>query len=125
MSLRELVQAFDRRDLDTLLAKFSEDARFHLGGANPFSGDYEGLDAWRAVVGRVLEASGGSFRATAHDVLANDDHGVVLYEIAADHAGQHLDWTRLAVHHFREGRIVETWFHDTDQAAVDRFWEGA
>lgn len=56
--------------------------------------------------GKLMEASGGTFRADIHDVLANDTHGVVLANVQAEKNGQVLTGREVHVWHVAAGRAI-------------------
>ena len=73
-------------------------------------------------VGTLAERSGGTFRATLHDVVANDEHAVGLHSSDAEREGRNTRSPTVLVFHIRDGRITETWSHDHDQQEFDEFW---
>jgi ketosteroid isomerase-like protein len=62
------------------------------------------------------------FSVEIHDVLANDDHGVVLAHATADREDKRLDQDIVYVMNIRDGKVSEFWIHNVDQASTDRFW---
>ncbi len=101
---------------------WSDDIVLHYGGDNPVSGTYRG----RAEVGRayrtMAELTDGTFGVVElHDMLASDDHVVVLTRVGAERQGHRLEWAGIDVYHVADGRIQEIWIHVTDQYAVDEF----
>jgi ketosteroid isomerase-like protein len=69
-----------------------------------------------------MELSGGTFRLEIHDVLANDEHVVILSTAHAERNGKTVANNGVQVAHVRDGRLVESWLHAADQYAVDEFW---
>ena len=47
--------AFDKGDLDTIRALFTEDVVFHVGGHNQLTGDYRGIDEVFGFFGKIVE----------------------------------------------------------------------
>ena len=120
--LREGVAAFARGDLDALRKKyFAEDIRWHIPGRSPVAGDYEGADQVIAAFGRLFELTGGTYRVELHDVVANDQHAVVLFMARAERAGRQLADRAVLVCHIRDGKQAETWIHPGDLYALDEF----
>ena len=57
-----------------------------------------------------------------HDVVADDDHTVVLGTATATRNGKTLVYKTAEIYHIRDGRISERWaFSDDTQAIVDFF----
>ena len=74
--VRRGYEAFNTADVETLRELFADTTIFHEPGRSPVSGDYQGLDQVLGFFGTLTERSGGTFRATLHDVVANDEHAV-------------------------------------------------
>ena len=62
---------------------FAEGLRYHVPGRSPIAGDYEGAAQVVEFFGRLFELSGGTFRVELHDVVANDQHTVALFNVRA------------------------------------------
>jgi len=112
--------AFGSGDMDTLRELIAADVVWHSGGHNPLAGDYEGLDATLELFGRFFEISGGDIRQELHDVLANDEHAVVLLKSHLGRPdGRSYDGNDVHVFHIADGKVTEFWSHPGDQAASD------
>ena len=72
--------------------------------------------------GTVAERSGGTFRVTVRDVVANDEPAVGLHLSEGERAGRRLHSQQTLVFHGRDGMVAETWAHHYDQHATDEFW---
>src|SRR6266516_1571593 len=66
---------FEVEDLKTRIA---EDAVWYVPGSTPISGEHRGHAAIFAYVQKLVELSGGTFRAELVDILASDMHAVAL-----------------------------------------------
>jgi ketosteroid isomerase-like protein len=120
--VRETFAAFGRGDVDAAQKHWAEDIRFHVPGRNPRAGDYEGIEQVRQFyAGLAEDVTGGTVSSELHDVLANDEHAVVLMTIRRERAGKQWDDNTVVVYHIRNGKITEVWSHATDQYAVDEF----
>src|SRR5687768_14105028 len=120
--VRRTYDAFSKGDVETLRRVFADNTVFHEPGRNPVSGDYQGMDQVLAFFGTIAERSGGTFRVTVHDVLANDEHVVGLHVSEGEREGRRLHSQQALVFHVRDGRVTETWAHHYDQHATDEFW---
>src|SRR5438094_936729 len=77
--LRKGYAAFASYDLDTIRALFADDIVWHvLGGRNQLSGTIKGKDEVFGWFAKLLTLSDGTFNIDVHDVIANDDHAVVI-----------------------------------------------
>lgn len=101
---------------------WSDDVVLHYGGDNPVSGTYEGKTEVAGAYRKMSDLTDGTFGMTElHDVLATDDHVVVLARVAAEREGHRLEWRGIDVYHVADGRILEIWIHVDDQYTVDEF----
>jgi hypothetical protein len=58
-----------------------------------------------------------------HDVLADEQHGILLCTVAGHHDERSIRYRYRDVHYFREGQISEVWSYPTDNArAFDEFY---
>ena len=116
------LDAFARGDLAALDDLFADDIDWHVPGRSPLAGDYHGKQEVYGFLAKTQELSGGTFRLEVHDVLASDDHVVVLTIGHAERGGTSFTNPGVQVVHFRDGKLAESWFHPLDQYAVDEFW---
>jgi len=61
-----------------------------ISRAGPLAGDYQGVAQVMAMFGKLRELSGGTIQHGLHDVLASNDHVVVLATLRAQRAGKQL-----------------------------------
>ncbi len=76
--LRQGLEAFSKGDMEGVAALFADDVVWHTPGRGPLAGDHRGKDQVMSMLGKQAELTGGTFRAEAHDILANDEHGCCL-----------------------------------------------
>jgi ketosteroid isomerase-like protein len=120
--LRDAYAAFSKGDIDRVTQEWSSDIVWHVGGNSPLAGDYKGQEEIVGFFGKILELGGGSFAIEVHDVLANDDHAVVLVHETGKRDGKTLDTDSAHVFHLKDGKTTEFWAMPTDQASEDAFW---
>ena len=90
-------------------------------GTGPLAGDYQGVAQVMAMFGKLRELSGGTIQHGLHDVLASNDHVVVLATLRAQRAGKHLQDN--AVHVMQgdgTGKATEVWTSGSDPDAQQR-----
>ena len=76
-----------------------------------------------ARLGRLAELTGGTLRGEIHDVLASDDHVLVLQTTRGERDGHgSLEDREAIVLHVRDGTVVEVWEHPGDVYAMDAFF---
>jgi ketosteroid isomerase-like protein len=120
--LREANAALGRGDMDALRQYWAEDIRWHMPGRSPLAGYCEGAAQIAEFLGRVSELSGGTYRSETHDVLADDEHIVVLSTSRAERGGKHWEDNIVRVSRIRDGRVTEIRSYIADQYAFDEFW---
>jgi uncharacterized protein len=121
-TLRESYAALARGDIDAVTKEWTDDIVWHIPGRGEHAGDYTGIPAFLDVFGRVMELTGGTYKSEVHDVLANDDHAVVLATITAERGDKKLRDNEMLTIHWRDGKAAEIWMVHTDQYAVDEFF---
>jgi ketosteroid isomerase-like protein len=120
---RQGYEAFAKGDMDTVGELFADDIVWHAGGNNILSGDYKGKEAVFGLLGRFVQETGGSVSQEIHDILANDEHVVVLLQTSAERNGVRVEQRAVDIMHAdADGRIAEFWRFFEDQAAVDAMW---
>lgn len=120
--VRRGYDAFMAGDMETLNELFADDIVWHAPGRNALSGDHRGKDAVFAVFAKLAELTGGTFKLEIHDVLANDEHVVVLARSTAERDGKRLDDNGVQVFHVSDGKVTEQWLHPGDVYASDAFF---
>jgi uncharacterized protein len=117
--LRGLLEAFSARDIQAMETALDDDVTWHAPGTNRFSGQFQGRAAAMQRLAQMREA-GISTGFDVHDVVANDEHAVALVHLHLEVAdGRRYDQPQVQVAHVREGRIVEFWTMNQDQAVLD------
>jgi uncharacterized protein len=117
--LRGLLEAFAAGDVAAMETAFDDDVTWHAPGTNRFSGQFRGRAAAMQRLAQMREA-GISTRFDVHDVVANDEHVVALVHLHLEVAdGRRYDQPQFEVAHVRNGRIIEFWTMNQDQAVLD------
>lgn len=121
--LRRGYEAFAAGDMPTLRSLWTEDVTWHIKGVGKLEGDYRGPDEVFDFLSKVAEETGGTNRLDVHAILADDEHGAVLVTSHAERNGKSSALSVVHVHHFRDGKVQETWFAVTDPAEALAFWQ--
>ena len=120
--LRRAYADFARGDLDGYWSACTDDFTFNVPGRSRVAGSYQGKEQFMRMIGTVMELSGGAFEETVHDVLANDEHGVVLAVHRFSRDGSPKEYRTAHVYHIREGKFAECWEHPQDPVAFEDAW---
>jgi ketosteroid isomerase-like protein len=120
--IRSGYEAFSKGDMETIAKIFAPDIRWSISGRNQISGTYNGQEETFAFFGRLIELTDGTFTVSVHDLLASDDHVVVLAKESASRNGKSLENDDVHVWHVADGKAKEFWGIARDQQEVDEFW---
>ncbi|MGP8010382.1 MAG: nuclear transport factor 2 family protein [Acidimicrobiales bacterium] len=120
--IRSGYEAFSKGDMETIANLFAPDIRWYISGRNQVSGTYNGQEETFAFFGRLMELTDGTFTVAIHDLLASDDHVVVLAKEHASRNGKSLENDDVHIWHIADGKAVEYWGISKDQHEVDEFW---
>jgi ketosteroid isomerase-like protein len=112
---RQMSDLMSRGEGQAVESFIADDVLWHeIGRSEPV----RGRAALRA------EMTGGQYEITykMHDVVANDDHTIVLGEATATRAGKTLVYRTAEIYHIRDGKVVERWAFSDDTAAITAFF---
>jgi ketosteroid isomerase-like protein len=117
--LRRLYDAYARRDRETICELIAADCTWNIPGRGPQSGTHTGIDAIVELFRDLMRRSKGSATIEVHDILANDDTGVVLQTGTATIDGRTSALKEVLVHTIRDGRVVDMREYQFDLYAFD------
>jgi ketosteroid isomerase-like protein len=111
--------AFNDGDIETAMSTFSDDIVWHAGKRGPLAGDYKGKPAVLGLLVKFGQLTGGTYKAEIHDILVNDEHGVVIGTSTATRDGKTLVEKFVDVVHMNaEGQATEFWRFQEDQISA-------
>jgi ketosteroid isomerase-like protein len=118
---RKGYEAFNTGDVQTVFGLFADDVVWHISGSGPLAGDYRGKEAVMELFGRFLQVVDDQ-KTEVHDILANDQHTVVLATVTFGRQGRTLEQRVTdVIHPDAEGRVLEYWRFFEDQGKADEF----
>lgn len=120
--IRRGFTAFNSGDIVTLTELIAVDARQHVPGHNPFSGEHKGRDDILAMYGRLAEETAGTMRAELEEVYANDHRVIAIYRNTATRAGRKLDERHALCFEIMDGRAIDMDEIALDGITDDAFW---
>jgi len=118
---RSATEAISKRDIEGFLSHHADDVVVHFPGRGPMAGDYRGKDGVAQMFQRQMQILDAPPEIENHDILANDDHAVVLNKTRATRGGKILEQDQVVVIHIEDGKIAEVWVQFSDQQAMDDF----
>ena len=116
---RRGTEALAKGDMETFLSFQADDVVLHFPGRGPMAGDYRGKDGLAQLFQKQMEMLDAPPEIENHDILANDDHTVILNTVRASRGGQVLEQRQVVVLHIRDGKVTETWLQFSEQQAMD------
>ena len=121
---RKGYQAFNEQHLDEAMETIHDEILWHAGGDNPVSGEYRGKQAVMGLFAKIGQLTEGTYEADVHDVLASDEHTVVIgTSTSTRHGRTHTSRFVDIIHPAADGRAKEFWRFVEDQAADDEFFK--
>jgi len=120
--LRKGYAAYGQGDMDTINELFADDIQWHIAGRSQLSGDYKGKEQVFGFFAKLMEISEGTSKLEIHDILANDEHGVVLVTGSGTRKGKSFSSPDVHVLHMKNGKVTEFWDSPLDQYASDEFF---
>jgi hypothetical protein len=116
---RSATEAIAKRDIETFLSYHTDDTVLHFPGRGPMAGDHRGKDGLAKFFQQQMQILDSPPEIENHDILANDDHAIILNKVRATRGGRILELDQIVVSHIRNGKIAEVWLHFSDQQAMD------
>lgn len=109
--------ALNRRDLDAFVSAFADDAVWHTS-----DDEIVGVEAIRAGVEELIESSENSLQILVHDIIANDDHTVVLQLTTARLGDRLLEDRVVYVYHMNDDGLIQDAYFVGDPRIQDEFY---
>jgi uncharacterized protein len=119
--VRAYMTAFLSGDIEAAQRFLAEDVTLNVPGRNPLSGRYEGSEATCDFLRKMGETTRGSLEFDIVDVLANEQHVVVLFSPSARRPGKEWDSRAVTVYRLRDGAIDVITVFQQDLYAFDAF----
>ena len=114
--------AFGSGDMQVLDRLIADDVQWHISGDSAISGTYKGKQEVFGFFGKLAEISQGTFSLDVHDIVASDDHTVVLTRATGERDGLQHDTMDVHVIHLSDDQITSFWSFNWDQAESREFW---
>ena|SRR5438128_4896869 len=118
---RKATQALSKGDMQTFIGLHNDDVVLHFPGRGPLAGDYKGKDGVTQLFQKQMQMLDSPPEVQNHDILANDQHAVVLNNVRATRGGKSLEQQQVVVIHVKGGKISEVWLQFSDQQGMDEF----
>ena len=115
--VRQMMEAMGRGDMQAASDALADDVEWHeIGRAEAHHGKAE---LRVAITGGAMDYT---ITGSIHDIIANDDHVVGLFDATATRGGRTFSYRTAEIFHVRNGTIVERWAFADDTAAIVAFF---
>ncbi|HVM10914.1 MAG TPA: nuclear transport factor 2 family protein [Actinomycetota bacterium] len=115
-------EALAKGDMETFLDFHSDDVVVRVQGRNPSAGEFRGREEILRSAEQLTSLLDEPPTWETHDVMAGDDHAIVLGTQRFVRGGKTLEDHQVVIAHIREGKANEIWVCSTDPYAVDEFF---
>ena len=120
---RKGYEAFNEARIEAAMETIADGIVWHVGGDNPLSGEYKGKQAVLDFFLRFGQLTEGTYEAEIHDVVASEEHTLVIgTSTATRHGRTHASRFVDIIHPAADGKAKEFWRFVEDQAADDEFY---
>jgi uncharacterized protein len=121
-TLRQAYAAFGRGDLAGYLALCADDITFRVPGRGIVAGTFTRDQFFAPFISTVMEGTGGSFRETVVDAVANETRGMVLTQHEFERKGRKHRYQTIHLYRFDHGKLTDFEEYPEDLYAFDEAW---
>jgi ketosteroid isomerase-like protein len=121
--IRKMTESFNSGDIQAMADMVADDVEWHEIGRT------DAIHGKAALAERFGMDSGTpppyEITGEAHDVIANDDHTIVLANAhATKDDGTSLDYKVAEIYHMKDGKITARWAMSDNTEAINAFFKG-
>jgi uncharacterized protein len=120
--VREIFDAFARKEGFALRGLFAEDAVWSVPGHGVMAGTYRGRDEIFRFLARLPKETDGTYGSELVDVLASDSRAAAFYRARGTRRGRTLALDQVLLFTLEDGRVTRVLALPTDSDAFEAFW---
>ncbi len=120
--VREIFDAFARKEGFALRGLFAEDAIWSVPGRGIMAGTYRGRDEIFRFLTRLPKETEGTYRSELVDVLASDSRVAALYRARGTRRGRILELDQILLFTLEGGRVTRVLALPSDPDTFEEFW---
>jgi ketosteroid isomerase-like protein len=120
--VRQIFDAFARRQGFALRGLFAEDAVWSVPGSGVMAGVFRGRDEIFRFLTRLTKETDGTYASELHDVLVSDERAAVLYRARGTRHGRTLELDQVLLFRIEGGLVREVLALPSDPDAFESFW---
>jgi len=120
--VRQMFDAFARKEGFALRGLFAEDAVWNVPGDGIMAGVYRGRDEIFRFLARLPKETGGTYGSELVDVLSSDGRAAALYRARGSRHGRRLELDQVLLFTIEDGLVREVLALPSDPEAFEAFW---
>ena len=120
--VREIFDAFARKEGFALRGLFAEDAVWSVPGRGIMAGTYRGRDAIFRFLASLPKETDGTYGSELVDVLASDTRAAALYRARGTRHGRALELDQVLLFTLEDGHVTRVLALPSDPDAFEEFW---
>lgn len=121
-AVRKAYEEFSRGNVDGYLAPCTEGFALSIPGKGGIAGTYVGKPGLWDLAGKAMTISGGTFTEEVLDVLANDNHAVVLTTHRFTRPGEPKEYRTTHLYEVVNGKLARCFELPHDAAVFNEAW---
>ena len=120
--VRQMFDAFARKEGFALRGLFAEDAVWNVPGDGIMAGVYRGRDEIFRFLARLPKETGGTYGSELVDVLSSEGRAAALYRARGSRHGRRLELDQVLLFTIEDGLVREVLALPSDPEAFEAFW---
>jgi ketosteroid isomerase-like protein len=120
--VRQIFDAFARREGLALRGLFAEDAVWSVPGRGVMAGTYRGREEIFRFLGQLLKETGGTYGSELVDVLSSGTRAAALYRARGTRHGRTLELDQVLLFTIEDGLVTRVLALPSDPEAFGEFW---
>lgn len=120
--VREIFDAFARRQGFALRGLFAEDAVWTVPGRGVMAGVFRGREEIFRFLARLPKETDGTYGSSLQDVLASDERAAALYTARGTRHGRTLELDQVLLFRIEDGLVRDVLALPSDPEAFEDFW---
>jgi uncharacterized protein len=120
--VRDMFEAFARRQGFALRGLFAEDAVWSVPGQSVMAGTYRGREQIFRFLARLPKETDGTYGSELRDVLASEERAAALYRARGRRKGRELELDQVLLFRITDGLVEEVLALPSDPEAFEAFW---
>ncbi len=121
--LEKIYRLFAEGDYIEMLDACSDDFTFQLAGKSPLAGKYNKSNFLTGFVQKLKDLSGGTYQMEVHDIMASDQHGIVLSTVKVTTHGKPVELRTVHVWRMPGGKPLAAYEYPRDLYQLDEVWK--